>query len=79
MLQLKRHVLVLNSKYLQSTGAKENVSVHRNKAGGDDLWKCCCAVEYGRGVVVSISCLTFLFTFLGDAIFSLSRFERNKD
>lgn len=25
--------------------AKENVSVHKNKVGGEDLWKCCCASE----------------------------------
>lgn len=35
--------------------AKENVSLHKNKAGGRDLWKCCCAVESGE------DCLYFLF------------------
>lgn len=35
--------------------AKENVALHKNKAGGRDLWKCCCAVESGE------DCLYFTF------------------
>lgn len=34
--------------------AKENVSVHKNKVGGEDLWKCCCASECGGLFVLYI-------------------------